>query len=129
MRDLRTVKANPVKGHPLTEDIGIFTMFNDDGQALRIIATAGLGWDHVSVSLRDRCPTWAELELVKRRLFEDHETAMQLHVPPADHINNHEFCLHLWRPHDVDIPRPPGIMVGYSGMDENAAKALGRGVF
>jgi hypothetical protein len=59
-----------------------------------------------------RCPTWEELEHVKRLFFEPHECAMQLHVPPADHVNNHEFCLHIWRPLDVDIPRPPSVMVG-----------------
>lgn len=86
-------------------------------EMIRCIASAGLGydWDHVSASTRKRCPTWAEMEQVKRLFFEDHETAMQLHVPPADHINNHPYCLHLWRPHLVEIPRPPGIMVGVLG--------------
>jgi hypothetical protein len=42
---------------------------------------------------------------------------MQLHVrPPADHVNNHEFCLHIWRPLDVDIPRPPSVMVGVQSL-------------
>lgn len=79
--------------------------------ALRIIASAGAGWDHVSVSLPLRCPTWQEMEHVKRLFFEDHETAMQLHVPPTDHVNAHPNCLHLWRPHGVEIPRPPSYMV------------------
>lgn len=83
-------------------------------RALKVIASSGEGWDHVSVSLPDRCPTWAEMEQVKRLFFRDDETAMQLHVPPSDHVNCHPFCLHLWRPHDVEIPRPPSIMVGPS---------------
>jgi hypothetical protein len=24
----------------------------------------------------------------------------------------HRYCLHWWRPTDVEIPRPPAIMVG-----------------
>lgn len=88
---------------------GMFS-FNE----LRIIATSGSGWEHVSVSLGTRCPTWDEMELVKRMFFEDHETAMQLHVPPAEHVNCHPFCLHLWRPLGIDIPRPPSILVGPS---------------
>jgi hypothetical protein len=79
---------------------------------LRVIASTGEGWDHVSVSLSDRCPTWAEMEFIKRLFFEDDETAFQLHVPPRDHVNNHPFCLHLWRPQTVPIPRPPAILVG-----------------
>lgn len=81
---------------------------------LTVIASAGEGWEHVSVSTSTRTPTWAEMEHIKRMFFEDHETAMQLHVPPTDHISCHPFCLHLWRPTGAEIPRPPAIMVGPS---------------
>jgi len=81
-------------------------------RALKVVASSGEGWDHVSVSLPDRCPTWEEMEQVKRLFFREGETAMQLHVPPTDHISHHPYCLHLWRPQDVEIPRPPGWMVG-----------------
>lgn len=92
---------------------GVFRMkFN--GQPLAVIASVGEGWDHVSVSCPDRIPTWDEMEYIKRRFFEDDETAMQLHVPPGEHIDCCRNCLHLWRPLDVDIPRPPPIMVGPS---------------
>lgn len=83
-----------------------------DGGDLRIIVSIGLGWDHVSVSRANRCPNWPEMEHVKRLFFRDDETAMQLHVPPADHINCHPYCLHIWRPHDAAIPMPPSWMVG-----------------
>jgi hypothetical protein len=78
---------------------------------LRVIASHGMGWDHVSVSLQHRCPTWEEMEYVKRLFFKNDELAMQLHVTPDQHINNHPFCLHMWRPHDKEIPLPPAIMV------------------
>jgi len=76
-------------------------------QTLRIIAASGGGWDHVSVSLETRCPTWDEMDFIKRVFFKETETAMQLHVPEADHINIHPFVLHLWRPHLRKIPVPP----------------------
>ena len=78
---------------------------------LHVIFSDGGGWDHVSVSHPQRCPRWEEMEAVKRRFFKHRETAMQLHVPPADHVNCHRYCLHLWRPQDFDIPRPPDWMV------------------
>jgi hypothetical protein len=82
------------------------------GVRLKCVASTGDGWDHVSVSLPNRCPNWPEMEHVKRAFFKDEETAMQLHVPPADHISVHPNCLHLWRPNDGrDIPRPPAILV------------------
>lgn len=83
-----------------------------DGGDLRIMASSGMDWDHVSVSRANRCPNWPEMEQVKHLFFRDDETAMQLHVPPIEHINCHPNCLHLWRPHTQEIPRPPSIMVG-----------------
>lgn len=89
-------------------DGGHFRMWSvEAGRHLTIVASIGGKWDHVSVSLSDRCPTWAEMELVKRAFFHDDETAMQLHVKPDDHISLHPYCLHLWRPHGVAIPLPP----------------------
>ena len=82
-----------------------------DRADMRVIASAGDGWDHVSVSRRNHPPNWAEMEYVKRLFFRDDETAMQLHVPPSDHISVHPHCLHIWRPHNIEIPRPPAMMV------------------
>lgn len=79
---------------------------------LKVIASAGGGRDHVSVSLPNRCPNWIEMDFIKRAFFKDDETAMQLHVPPTEHINYHSYCLHLWRPADCEIPRPPAEFVG-----------------
>lgn len=96
--------------NPDPANMGMFTIQMRNGAPLLIIASVGMGWDHVSVSLPSRCPTWEEMERVKRLFFRDDETAMQLHVPPSDHKNHHPYCLHLWRPHNVEIPRPPSIM-------------------
>jgi hypothetical protein len=82
-----------------------------DNTPLRVIASSDRGWDHVSVSHKNRCPNWPEMEQIKRLFFKDDEPAMQLHVPLSDHINNHPNCLHLWRPHHQEIPRPPAIFV------------------
>lgn len=113
--------------HP---EAGAFRMASPvDGEDLRIVATSGMDWDHVSVSRKDRCPDWTELEHVKRIFFWPYECAMQLHVPVADHINNNEFCLHIWRPQKVEIPRPPGILVGVAGMTQADIKPLGFGLF
>lgn len=78
---------------------------------LRVVAANGGGWDHVSISLEDRCPTWAEMEWIKRRFFKRSEVAMQLHVTADEHVNVHPNCLHLWRPHKLKIPLPPSIYV------------------
>lgn len=83
-----------------------------DQKPIAVVASSGEGWDHVSVSRPTRCPNWPEMEHIAALFFKDDETAMQLHVPAGDHVNNHPYCLHWWRPHDTDIPRPDAIMVG-----------------
>jgi hypothetical protein len=66
---------------------------------LRIIAANERGWDHVSVSLEHRIPTWEEMDFIKRMFFKPNEIAIQYHVAEQDHVNIHPNCLHLWRPH------------------------------
>lgn len=79
---------------------------------LNCIASDGGGWDHVSVSVEGRCPTWAEMSHVYSLFALPHESWMQLHVPASEHVNFHNFCLHLWRPQRRGIQLPPSIMVG-----------------
>jgi len=87
------------------------------GVVLQVIASDGLGWEHVSVTVLTptrpkRCPTWEEMERVRELFWRDDETVMQLSVPRAEHVNTHPYCLHLWKPLDSEIPRPPSILVG-----------------
>jgi hypothetical protein len=82
-----------------------------DQAALIVIAASGDGWDHVSVSRANRCPNWPEMSHIRTLFFRDEETVMQLHVPKSEHINEHPFCLHMWRPQAQAIPRPPAMMV------------------
>lgn len=127
---LRIFDNLAVPGQPRDPFGGAFIMASPtDGRPLRIIATNGAGWDHVSVSRVERCPDWYELEHVKRTFFWPNETAMQLHVPEADHVNNHPHCLHLWRPHFTEIPRPPAVMVGFAGVSVDQARNMGKGAF
>lgn len=82
------------------------------GITLGVIASDGEGWDHVSVSLQARCPSWEEMCFIKDLFFEPHESVMQLHPAKADYVNWHPYCLHLWRPQNRSIPLPPLYMIG-----------------
>lgn len=98
----------PAYGPPRRDAGGMF-QFTVKGVRLLIVASwqSDSGWDHVSVSTSRRCPTWGEMDAVKRRFFWPDEVVMQLHPAEADHISIHPFCLHLWRPHKINIPLPP----------------------
>lgn len=79
---------------------------------LKVIASDGNGWEHVSVSLSDRCPTWKEMNIIKDLFWEPEDCVIQYHPPQSEYINCHPYCLHLWRPIDKTIPIPPTWMVG-----------------
>lgn len=95
-------------------------------------ASDGMGWQHVSVSLIkqvnvgrykqpakwvkqmvERCPTWEEMCWVKGQFWEGDETVIQYHPPESEYVNNHPYCLHLWKPDSIEIPLPESMMVGY----------------
>lgn len=104
---------------------GVFIVLSPiDKAMLRIIASSGLGWDHVSVSRSTRAPNWSEMSHVAQLFFKDDETAMQMHVPREDHVNDHPYTLHWWRPHTVEIPRPPRFMIGGMSLDEAHDEAV-----
>src|SRR5262249_43332949 len=99
------------RNHPdIAHVSGAFLVKPDPkGPTFIVHAANGDGWDHVSVSTRDRCPTWPEMDAIKRMFFKSGEVAMQLHVAEDDHISVHPYTLHLWRPHGSKrpIPLPP----------------------
>jgi hypothetical protein len=98
-----------ILGPPRTNNGAFIVPF--EAVQLRIIASDGMGWEHVSVSTEKRCPRWAEMAYIKHLFFNESETVMQLHVRSASHINMHPYCLHLWRPQNAEIPLPPEEMV------------------
>lgn len=88
-----------------------------------ILISSVMDWEHVSITMLDyrknkhgktvkRCLTWEEMCYIKDLFFKEEEAVMQLHPPKSDYVNNHPYCLHLWRPMKVEIPLPPSIMVG-----------------
>ena len=117
MKDLHTLDKYRLKG-PYGFDgdsgNGYFKVYVQ-GRSFFVIASDGGGWDHVSVSpgnpKRKACPTWDEMCAIKDMFFEEEETVVQYHPPKSDYVNNHPYCLHLWRPQNQEIPRPPKRLV------------------
>jgi hypothetical protein len=78
----------------------------------KIIASWGGGWDHVSVSFRNRTPTWEEMAEIKRMFFRADETVVQFHPEEDEYINQHPYCLHLWKKQGHRHELPPWWMIG-----------------
>ena len=63
-------------------------------------------WEHVSVSLEKRCPNWKEMCLVKDLFWDESECVIQFHPPRSEYVNNHPFCLHLWKSRTLSLCPP-----------------------
>jgi len=87
-------------------------------QRLYVMASDGCGWEHVSVSRRDRDPTWLEMCAVKDLFWNEDECVVQYHPPRHAYVNNHRHCLHMWRPTEGALPLPPGMLVGIPALGE-----------
>lgn len=98
---------------------GFFLVRGPNGAELKIVASdateepeTSQGWEHVSVSLPNRCPNWPEMSFVKGLFWEPEETVVQFHPPESAYISNHPYCLHLWRDTRGGHALPPSILVG-----------------
>jgi hypothetical protein len=121
MRDLSALDRFRLRGDAVRhygwdgdETCGAFSMPSPvDGGELHIIASGAEGtpWEHLSVSRKNRCPNWTEMEHIKHAFAKDDETWVQFHVPASQHINRHPYTLHKWRLVDGEFPRPPSVLV------------------
>ena len=71
----------------------------------------GRRWLHISVSHRERCPTWEEMCDAKDIFIGADRVAVQVHPRAAEHVSLHPYCLHLWCDLDADVVpdlRSPG---------------------
>jgi hypothetical protein len=100
-----------IPGMPGDECNGLFAVRLKSGELCKVIASNGLGWEHVSVSLETRCPTWDEMCEIKDLFWDSEDCVVQFHPSKIDYVNLHLNCLHLWRPIGIDLPMPNKIMI------------------
>jgi hypothetical protein len=114
---------------------GYFLVNGPSNAELKIIASdvnevphQSEGWEHVSVSLRNRCPNWPEMSFVKSLFWEPEETVVQFHPPGSTYISNHPYCLHMFRDTRNGHALPPAILVGIKAEGELRDAAHARDV-
>lgn len=96
------------KGYPPPMGNNRALLIPKNGNKYFFVISDGLEWDHVSVSIADkkRCPTWEEMTWAKNLFFDKDETVIQIHPAEKNYVNNHPYCLHLWR-YQGGMPTPP----------------------
>ena len=102
-------RKHPVGG--LGDNYNGMFVLQHDGATLRVIASRGGGWDHVSVSLEARTPTWSEMSWIKDQFFHSDECVVQFHPPKSAYVNYHPHCLHMWRMTHQPMVCPPSSTV------------------
>ena len=108
----RIIKG-PLKSTPDSKNNGAFVFKSPiDNALLFVIASDQLGWEHVSVSRKNRCPNWPEMCCIKDVFWDEEDLVAQYHPPKSEYVNNHPHCLHLWRPTKGKLIYPQSILVG-----------------
>jgi hypothetical protein len=105
------IKSGPYGSDSSIGNNGLFEWGTLAGR-IRVIASDGGGWEHISVSFEKRTPTWDEMCKVKDIFWESTDCVFQFHPSSEEYVNFAKHCLHLWRPTNESIPIPPSWMVG-----------------
>lgn len=100
----------PLGPTPYGSNWGYFEIKKLNGIILHVISSGtdfDHDWEHVSVSLSNRCPTWEEMCFVKNLFWSEEETVVQFHPKKSKYINNFPHVLHMWKRIGVDYELPP----------------------
>lgn len=98
--------------------IGGFTIDPISNKRLNFKFSRANGWEHLSVSMPNRCPNWEQMCFMKEQFWEDDEACVEYHPKKEDYVNNHNYCLHIWKPYEIELPTPPSIMVGIRDIND-----------
>lgn len=90
-------------------------------RVLVVIASDGLGWEHVSVHAvslsrkagrKTATPNWDEMCVVKDLFWDPEDWCVQYHPAHSEYVTCHPHVLHIWRPVDGVLPVPEHTLVG-----------------
>jgi hypothetical protein len=113
------IKDGPFATDTYDGNNGLFLIpYSSGSWFFQCIVSDGMGWEHVSVTLRYKnshkyeMPDWNQMCYIKDIFWDETDTVIQYHPAKSEYINNHPYVLHLWRPTDKELPIPDSIMVG-----------------
>ena len=117
------ITTGPLASQDTIGNYGAFCIPISTRRILYIIASDGdeVEWEHVSVHVRYQnkknkiiimTPTWDEMCRVKDLFWGKDELVIQYHPMECDYINQHKHVLHLWKPKNKSIPKPPKELIG-----------------
>ena len=85
-----------------------------NNKRLTFIFSYQLGWEHLSVSMPSKTPSWDQMCRMKDIFWNKDEVCVEYHPKEEDYVNMHPHCLHIWRPIEEYLPTPPHLLVGFT---------------
>lgn len=95
---IRRVLGRNLWGIPQRHGPDGWRLIATDGLASIIVTCAdhdGDDWIHASIARTNSMPTYEDLTMLHAAVFSP-GWSYQVFAPPADHVNIHQTCLHLW---------------------------------
>ena len=124
MKPISEIKKTPnlvIRAEAQNGGIGGYYYDRISDKRLNFIFSCQLGWEHLSVSMPNKTPNWDQMCRMKDIFWGEDEACVQYHPKKEDYVNNHEHCLHIWKPVDYELPTPPSLMVGFRSEQEKEA--------
>ena len=124
MKHIEEVKKTPnlfIEAEAENDGMGGKYYDKNTGKWLNFIFSYQLGWEHLSVSMPNKTPTWDQMCIMKNIFWNEDEACVQYHPRKDDYVNMHSHCLHIWKPTDEYLPIPPSILVGFRNENEKQA--------
>jgi hypothetical protein len=89
------------KGWKIIEERADGICWRNQSKGLQVIMSCakeedGKWWIHISLSRRNRMPSYEDLYLIRKLFVSKEDCAYQVFPPEGEHINIHPYCLHLW---------------------------------
>lgn len=127
MKSLEEIKNTPnlvIKAEADNDGIGGYYYDRFNNKKLNFIFSCQMGWEHLSVSMPNKTPNWEQMCMMKDIFWGEDECCVEYHPRNEDYVNNHEHCLHIWKPTEEHLPTPPSILVGFRNEEEKQAFLL-----
>lgn len=124
MKSIEEIKKTPnLIIEAETENDGMGGRYYDriNNKWLNFIFSYQMGWEHLSVSMPSRTPSWEQMCMMKDIFWGKDECCVEYHPKEEDYVNNHKHCLHIWKPTEAELPTPPSILVGFRNEEEKQA--------
>lgn len=124
MKNIEEIKKTPnlfIEAETKNDGMGGKYYDKYTGKWLNFIFSYQMGWEHLSVSMPSRTPTWEQMCVMKDIFWNKNEACVEYHPREEDYVNNHKHCLHIWRPTHEPLPTPPSILVGFRSEEEKQA--------